>query len=1481
MVGIGASAGGLDALRRFFRNMAADSGMAFVVIQHLDPTHESIMADIIGKETAMNVVQIDHNMRLQPNCVYVIRPNKVLTLQNGVLSSPTESRGCRRPIDTFFRSLAKSSQERAIAIILSGTGTNGTVGLKDIKEQGGLVLVQDPDTAQFDGMPRSALASGLVDFILPVEDMPKVLLDYIGQPYLHTHTATKEEPSAAGADLDKILTLLRTHRDYDFRCYKKGTLLRRIQRRMSLHHLTQNVDYLNFLRTHPEELQALAKDLLIGVTRFFRDHEAWAFLETQVVQPLVSRQDSQGPLRIWVPGCATGEEVYSLAIVFTEQFQAAQKNPLLQIFASDLDQRALQIARAGVYPDSIETDVSPIRLRQFFRREDEQCSVSKSLRDMAVFALHNVLNDPPFGKLDLISCRNMMIFMEPEAQHALLGLFNSALKPGGYLFLGTSENIGPDNKLFEPISKRWRIYRRIDRQRLDKLVLPMPRSPRLLPVTPPLNLTVDSQDRVSRPIQQFMLAHHTKACAVVNRNYDILYLFGPTQDYLSQPSGEVTLNLLAWLEGGLRSTLRAALHRATESGQSVQISGRLQRGESWQSLRCTVEPLTLFKEVEGLLLVIFEDQPLVVAEALPLEAGNDQGTIQQLEYELKMSQEDLRNVIEQLENINEEFLSSHEEAISVNEELQSTNEELGTSKEELQSVNEELLTVNQQLEQKNLELESAYNDISNLLASTDIATLFLDRQFRIRRFTPATTRLMRLIASDVGRSIEDITAKIESGTLLEDAAAVLDTLTLRETEVQTQDRHWYLRRTLPYRTEDGQIDGVVITFIDISARKAAGRRQHFLLEFYEALRVLETPAAILNTAVQMLCTHYAATCCVYSELDASGQQFVVQHLHGVVEGQPLSFSRDSLGVKLLQEIQYGRLLAIHDLSASPYKNSAAALPGTHIGTLLCIPLLRNGELQALLTLAQREPQRWSADEIALLEQLTDRIWSAVEKARAEQAVHRGEERMRIALQNAPITVFNQSSDLRYTWLYNPPFGLKPEQMLGKKNRDLWSQVEDIETIEAIEQQALATGSVQRQDIVIHHNGSHRYYNLTVEPLIDSNGSQMGLAGTLLDTTEHVFQRARLREQAEQLAAMDQRKDEFLALLGHELRNPLASVRSAVELLKQPNLSEQDRTQSIGIADRQLGHLLRLVDDLLNVARITSGRIQLQKQTIPLADSVADAVDSVRAHIDDSHHHLTLDLPTPPLYLDADPVRLTQIIANLLGNAAKYTNDNGQITLSARRDGNDVVLTVTDNGIGIPAEQLTRVFDLFTRIGSVGSHAPSGLGLGLSLVQRLVELHGGHVEAASAGLGQGSRFTVRLPVLVEGIEPSTPAKTPATSPQSRRVLLVEDNEDVAQALTMLLRILGHQVSVAHSGEEALAAVQTEPPDVVLLDIGLPDMNGYEVAQRLRREPLNGHLRLIALSGFGSEKDVERAKAAGFDHHLMKPADIDDLQAALLT
>jgi len=855
VVGIGASAGGLEALERFFRNAPTDSGMAFVLVQHLDPSHASLLTEILQRTTSMPVIEALDQIPVEPNCVYVIPPNREMTIFHGTLqlSVPNEPHGKRMPIDAFMGSLAEDRQDKAIGIILSGTGSDGTLGLRAILGVGGITLAQEPATAKYDGMPSSAIQAGYVTHVLPVDRMREAILagaDTAGRQPIEVPTRT---PKAASG-ISRILMHLRAVTGHDFSLYKKSTIGRRIERRMSQQNIEDTEAYARFLKENPPEVQMLFKELLINVTSFFRDPEAFDVLRTEILPQLCKDKKDGSLFRVWVPGCATGEEAYSIAMLLHELMDEKRQEFKVQIYSTDLDEDAIATARAGTFPATIAEDVTPERLRHFFIKDDAGYRVKKEIREMVVFAVQNAIKDPPFTKLDLLSCRNLMIYLEPELQNRLISLFHYALKPDGVLFLSSSESIGNHVELFSTLNRKWKFYRAIHHAASPRAIMNSPQA-----------WTADSgsqspEDAIIKPketnlaelARRVLVQCFAPASVITDLKGEILYIHGETGRYLRPAPGQATLNVVDMAREGLELELRAAIRAAASEGTAtlnrvVQVKSN--GGFTTLSLSLSVRPQPNQDGSQNLLLVSFQDIPdsAVKPGRKRTPKPAERNRIEELERDLAYLKESHQAAIEEQQASNEELKSTNEEMQSTNEELQSTNEELETSKEELQSVNEELVTVNSELQAKIEQLAGMQNDMKNLLDNINIGTVFLDEQKVIRRFNREATQIFRLVPSDVGRPLSDIKTNLEGEELLTKAQSVLESLVPYEQEMRVQDGAWYLVRIQPYRTVDNVIEGLVLTFTDISKRIEAEAAVQLARELAESVvDAIRQPLLVLD-----------------------------------------------------------------------------------------------------------------------------------------------------------------------------------------------------------------------------------------------------------------------------------------------------------------------------------------------------------------------------------------------------------------------------------------------------------------------------------------------------------------------------------------------------------------------------------------------------------------------------------------------------------
>jgi two-component system, chemotaxis family, CheB/CheR fusion protein len=1940
VVGLGASAGGVESLQRFFSHVPQDSGLAFVVVAHLEPKHPSLLVELLARHARMPVVDATDCTRPEPNRVYVIAPGTLLTLEHDSFQVKRPEPHSRTPVDAFFRSLAEDRGERAVGIILSGAGQDGTVGLKVIKEHGGLTLAQSPETARHDSMPQSAISAGLADHTLPVDRMPDTILQHVR--YLTSRGLSARSIEAdVEASLTRICALVHAHTGHDFSRYKAGTLVRRIRRRMQIRRIDSASQYLEVAESDAAEPKALLKDLLIGVTEFFRDQDAFRALAQQVVPRIVQGRGAEAPIRVWIPGCASGEEAYSVAILLVEHLERHGDRRFAQIFATDLDRGLLAGARRGRYGADIAERLSPDRLARFFVRDAHgNYQACKELREMCIFSEHNLIRDAPFSQLDLISCRNVLIYLDSELQKRLVQLFHYALRPGGFLFLGPAEGIAGSPELFETIDKHSRIFRR--KETLTRPMVDFPlvargwvRSAMTRNVQGPHEAkSPGSREQIAAGFERILREEYTFPAAVINERGDALFLAGPIGPYLQLPAGPAgALNLFECLRGVLCHELHVAVRAVKTRRRRVRRDNiPVEFDDRTSGVRLIVRPMPAVEADTELFLVVLQEGATTTEpdETAPREEAVPP-LVAQLEDELRSTRAALRTTVEELESTNEELKSANEELVSTNEELQSANEEMQASTEELQSLNEELETVNTELRQKVDELGAANSDLQNLFAATEIATIFLDRSLRVVKFTPAATALFRLIDSDIGRPLADLAPRCAGQDLVSNAREVLDRLTPVEHQVQSADGAWFVVRVLPYRTVENVISGVLITFVEMSGVKRAeetarqqmqlvhlshdaifvrrfdgtieswsrgaaelygytpeeaiGRRSHDLLatEFSQPLddieadlrkggcwagelchqtkdhrsvivltnmvyargadgveRILEAnrdiserkraeetehrlltevraekdrlaalvnsmrdevwladaqkrftianPAALREFALgsgDIDVERFAASLEVFradgslrpveeapplralrGEVVVAQEEIVrspstgelryrqvnatpVKDASGAIVGS-VSVARDitdqkraaaererlatqrqlaldaaRLGwwhydpqtgratyddryteifgvsgherpndeiLKLLHPDDVPRVWAavesaLDPIDPKPYAvdyrinrpdgttrwveaHGAAVFEGegaarratSFVGTVADITDRKKAEARMgyIASFPERNPNpiveadldgtvlyanpaalalfpeptklemaaRWLFDWPATVERLRvtardvrtvvvgDRTYhqtlvlsadgvrtyglDITEASRAQEALRASEERFRTLATNTQDSIARFDRLGRYVYanpvvmrLLKRPIeaivGRTPTELgrgegLEAFNRALsgvfesgepsrldrrtiegrWLDLQlipefrggEVDTVLVVSRDitdrkqaedalreseeryrgivetasegiwttdpdgrllfvnertaemlgyapgeligrfafdfmdpqaaALARANLERRRQgyrdryelrFVRKDGSALWAIVGATPITDREGTFVASMGVLLDITERKLAEEALRQANLALAEADQRKNEFLAMLSHELRNPLAPIRYSIRILERVAPGSEAARRAQEVIDRQAVQLTRLVDDLLDVTRITRGKIQLQREQFDLNELIRRTVIDHASVFEERGIAVQTDLVNAGLPVDGDQARLAQAVGNLLQNAAKFTPAGGSVIVTTSVSNARARLRVVDSGRGMDQALLRRLFQPFMQADTTLDRSKGGLGLGLALVKGLVEMHGGAVCAHSDGPGCGAEFVVELPLDSRRI--TRPDVPPAPAAESRRVLIIEDNVDAADSLRDLLAYYGHVVAVAYNGLEGFAKAREFGPEVVLCDIGLPGMDGFEIARAFKSDEWLRRITLIALTGYALPEDLQRAADAGFARHIAKPPSPEELQRVL--
>ncbi len=1218
IVGIGASAGGLETFTQLFKELPIDTGMAFVLIQHLDPTHSSFLSEALSKTTKMPVHEITDGLKTHPNNVYVIPSGSDIGILHGKFTLFPRDKNLRKlnmAIDFFFHALAADCGSRAIGVILSGTATDGTNGLRVIKAENGVTFAQDPKTAKYSGMPQSAVNADVVDFCMPISKIAQELVRLAQHPYISGRLAVSLSQSKDSLDLQKIFILLRSTAGVDFSEYKTPTIKRRLARRMALLKISSLTNYINYLQDTPEEGKAMTRDILIHVTSFFRDPEVFKKLKATIYPEIIKNKSSGTPIRVWVTGCSSGEEVYSIAISLIEYLGERISKFPIQVFGSDISEQMIIRARAAFYPESALDDIDPIRLQSFFIKVEGGYQISKRVRDLCVFVRHDLAKDPPFSKLDLITCRNVLIYFETILQKRIIATFHYCLNKPGFLLLGATESVSPHNYLFSVMDKENKIFSREAVTSQLKFITMQNTATRKQAFQP---ILIEPGGRhiidVAKQIDNVLLSQYAPAGVVVNEQMDVLQFRGQTGRYLEPPPGQPQLSVLKMVRESLFAPLKIALGEAKRKMTIVRKEGlHFRQNGTAQLCNLVVIPVVKLSESkEPLFLVLFEELPVPIQKKKRHKDTKDTKHSETLSIELRSTQEYLQSLNEEHQKTNDILNSANEELVSSNEELQSLNEELETAKEELQSTNEELTTVNDELQNRNYETALINDDLTNLLNSVEIPIIILDLNRRVRRFTTKARSMMNLVPTDVGRSIDDIKLNIKIENLNSQIQEVIDTVTIKESEVQDHEGQWHRLQIRPYKTIDNRIAGTVLSLVNINKLR-----------------------------------------------------------------------------ELIQEANLARGVA--------------------------------------------------------------------DKA-----------------------------------------------------------------------------------------------NMT--------------------------------------------KDLFLATLSHELRTPLTSLILRAQMLRRGPIDE-DKVQKASMAIEKAGLAQsQLIEDLLDVSRIVTGKIILKLEATDLEKVVLAALDTVSDMVKTKSIKVDSDLSPDIGFVYGDFLRLQQVILNLLTNAIKFTPKGAKVSVTLKSVGGFGQIQVTDTGVGISNDFLPHVFSRFSQAEGTIVRTHGGLGIGLAIANHLVGMHGGSIRAESKGVGKGATFTVLLPLAKEVLEETSIKKSRVKGSSALiaqkgdgiklsglRILVVEDDGETRAALTEILGMAGAEVQAAESAKAAMKVLKEYTPDLMILDVAMPEEDGYSLLRRIRKLVPVGEkiIPAIALTALASDKDRKDAMAAGFQMHLTKPIDIDRLTSGLLS
>ncbi len=1359
VVGIGASAGGLEALKELFQELPMDTGMAFVVIQHLDPTHESLAPEILSRSTKMAVREALNRIKVEPNHIYLIPPNSEMAIVNGTLELSAHhsgDRGQQLVIDVFFQSLARDQKSKAIGIILSGTASDGTEGLKAVKTEGGVTLVQDPSTAKYPGMPDSAIRAGLADFILSPKGISQELARMSEHPYVSAicqedkgiedldfkSDKILDEKRLSNEDAEavkKIFVILRNNKKVDFTHYKQSTILRRIHRRMMVRKCDTLKVYLKYLQEHTNEIQALYSDVLINVTEFFREPNSFKIISDEVLPQIVKNRDPDRPIRIWVPGCSTGEEAYSLAIVLLEFLNARKLSFPVQIFATDISEESIKRARAGLYPSSIETRVSRGRLNSFFEKMEGSYKVSKALRDLCLFSRHDITTDPPFSKIDIISCRNVLIYFSSVLQKRVIPIFHYALNPSAFLMLGKSESLGTHTKLFSLIDKANRVFKKVNITTPLMLQTPILYTPEISK-----NVLLKNKTPIGTDYQKFIdkiaLEKFSPPSVIINSDFEIMHFLGRSTPCLEINTGKATHHLLKMLKPELVHNFRVALKNVVKSNTSQYLNNQsLLVDGNVRTFNIEITPLNpSLKSDQRSYMVYFIEKTqneslksnnLTTAKLKDLKKGVSPRShlkLKELEEELLICRQSQVSLTEEFELAQEELTSANEELQSTNEELQSANEELETSKEELQSTNEELTTVNDELQSRNNDLIILSSDLNNFLNNVEIPVVIISSDFRIRRFTPNAEKAFNLITSDVGRPLTDINPNFNCD-LIDLSNKAMKSLGQQESEIIMNDGSWVRVQVRPYRTIDNRIDGAVISLIDITQLKKHLSDAQLSLKYASSVsNSLRLPLVVLDERFKMMSSNLS-----FSKLfDYKTFKEKEFNIYDVLENSGYKIPK-------LRELLTAVLEKNEDLNDFQIE---AKLNGTEKRLLLNASKI-NWEL---------------SNPVALLLSLED----VTERKRLERSVQLYQERSRVLIDGVRdyaifmldlqgnITSWNEGARLIK--------GYSAEEVLGTHFRIFFTQ-EDVVNKKPEEALKIASeiGRFEEEAFRLRKDGSQFWAHINITAMRENSGELIGFAIITKDYTElkNLFQKEKDARKTAELAKVEAElanatKDAFLATLSHELRTPLFSILLSLQLIQRETFQSKninEALKTIGDSSKLLG---QLIDDLLDVARIQSGKLSTSFKNINIRIPIEGAIKALQFLAQEKSIKIQTNFKNSNDQIWADSERLQQVLMNLLSNAIKFSPNNSHVEVIVEElihESNKMLsIKVKDYGEGIESEYLPKLFKRYYQIDNSSTRMHGGLGLGLEIVRYLVGLHHGSVKAESEGLGKGATFTVYLP-----------------------------------------------------------------------------------------------------------------------------------------
>lgn len=1465
IIGLGCSAGGLEAASLLLKEIPAKANLAIIYVQHLDPGHKSQIVELLANTTSLTVIEAINGMKIQPGNVYVMPPAKGIAIVDGSIKlfARSHARVLHLPIDTFFQSLAEDRKNQAIGVVLSGSAQDGTAGLLAIRNEGGVTFAQEPTTARYDGMPRSAIADGHVDFVMTPEQIAKKLLWLSSHIIFRRKESLKVEPDLKDTEaLQKIFLALRKNIYVDFSDYKKETILRRLNRRMLLLKLDTIELYSEYIESHPEELKELFADLLIHVTSFFRDPKAYLALKKNAIPKILKGREPNRPIRVWVPGCSTGEEAYSIAISIIECMEELSLKIPVQIFASDLSELALKKARTGIY-QNLEQQISKEQLNRFFEKTDVGFRISKKIREICLFSRHDLTSDPPFAKIDLISCRNLLIYFSAELQKRIFPTFHYALAPKGILWLGSSESAATFPNLFSSLDKKNKLYTKLNVQSPMPFHFFSPSKPSVFSLPSKNILVAQAKLDVQKEAERIALEEYAPPSVVINSSMDVLHVRGRIAPFLEIGSGQASLNLLKMANPEIVASLRSAIELARKHGRTVEKTGlQVHSNGKRHFFNLRVAALPLVKNsIDHCFTVFFENGSSAKPQLGPsanskiktsaTDAKNSRESnwrVLELQKQLDDSREHQQSLIETFDSAQEEITASNEELQSTNEELQSTNEELETAKEELQSTNEELTTVNDELNSRNQEMANISNDLTNLIASVDIPIVMVGPDLKIRRFTPKAGKLLKLIPTDVGRSIGDIKPEIGIMNLDELALEVMDSLNTLKLETKDKLGVWYQLQVRPYRTADNKIDGAVIALFEIDALKRANDDAKSIIEATPVPLLVLDPNKIVKIANEDFYETYQV-----SRDETEGTAF-----HEMGNGQ---WNTPALVQQL--DLVLAKATEINNYEVEHN------FPG--IGP-------------KIMHLNARRTQLAGTGSYILLVAIED----FTERRMNERNLKFSEEKFHNLLTSAydGILIIGPDGTIDFAnYQIEQMFGYNTGELLSK-NHDVLVQekfnLEHKDLQKQYQQNPVPRPMGRGQEILgVRKDGSLVPVDISLSPFI-SKGEKFVtcVIRDLTNLKELERSRTALLEKERSLRLEAEKsnkiKDEFLATLSHELRTPLTTILGWAQELKSMPFNSENIQEGLNVIERSAQLQGQLVSDLLDVSSERAGKLTLQHRNVNLAETLEAAIESASKIAQQKCIQIDQEFNESTFMISGDPTRLHQIFWNLLTNSIKFTPVGGKISVRLTHRDNTIQFQIIDTGIGINKEFIPRIFDRFSQADSSMNRIHGGLGLGLSIVRSLVELHKGTVSIDSPGEGKGTTVTVNLPALdgkdLALIESSfvDQKKDISKNLDGLKILVVDDSLDNLDLFSIMLKSLRANVLTAASVPAAIGVLKKESLDLIISDISMPGEDGYSLINKVRND-LRLKLPVIALTAHAAVEDVSRAIDAGFSAHISKPVE----------